>query len=331
MSDLATDAGVAPEVFQSYRRLRDECGRVELPDRKMIELVGDDAVGWLQGQATNDLRNLQPGAYVNFCLCKPTGQIESVNSLWVMNGRTIVMSDQAGIDVLLDRLQRLVILERVSAEVPDVQLIFVQGPTASQYLSQFLTLPQLNCGEGTIDGVDVTVLRSNKTGSGGWVVMVPTAATEVAQRIVSDLSTIDREAYRIACLEFGTPAMGADIDSKVLPPELGKAFESANISYKKGCYMGQEVLMRIYSRGHTNRTWMGMFTSDPVSAGDLIVHPRRDNAGVITNFANSPDMGFIAAGFVRREIAYNGELVTIQTATGPVEAELQQMPLLDLG
>jgi len=331
MSDLATDAGLSPEILKSYRLLRDECGRVDLPDRRMVELVGDDAIGWLQGQATNDLRNLQPGAYLNFCLCKPTGQIEAVCSLWVLEGRTIVMSDSAGIEVLLDRLQKFVILERVTATRPDVQLIFIQGPMATSYLGEFIALPQLNCGTGTVEGVDVTVLRSNKTGSGGWVVVVPNEANAVVSHVTKGLGSISREAYRIACLEFGTPAMGIDIDSKVLPPELGKAFESAHINYKKGCYMGQEVLMRIYSRGHTNRTWMGLFTASPVAPGDTITHSRRGEAGVITNFAESPDMGYIAAGFIRREVAYNGELVQVQTAQGPVEAEIQHMPLLELG
>ncbi|MFX6234584.1 tRNA-modifying protein YgfZ, partial [Acinetobacter baumannii] len=66
-------------------------------------------------------------------------------------------------------------------------------------------------------------------------------------------------------LRAGNPRLGGDTTQKTLPPELGPAFESRTVSYTKGCYMGQEVLMRIHSRGHTNRTWVCLTSAEPLT------------------------------------------------------------------
>jgi folate-binding Fe-S cluster repair protein YgfZ len=95
--------------------------------------------------------------------------------------------------------------------------------------------------------------------------------------------------------------------------------------------MGQEVMMRIHSRGQVNRIWMGLYTDALVRPGDTIKHRNRADAGVVTSAFDSPDYGFIAAAYIRRESAYEGEQVTVVTAEGEVGAELLQMPILRVG
>lgn len=321
----------SPNLENSHRLLREACGRVLLPNRVLIELGGNDAKGWLQGQVTNDLRNLQLGGFMGSCLCKSTGQLEAILSLWSLPNRLILIGDQASAAVLAERVKKMVILEEVHIEDRPMHVLYIQGPRATETLSQWMTLPQLSAGETEMDGVPVTVLRSNRSGYGGWVVALSATATEQIATLESALPVIEEEAYRVACLENGAPQFGVDTDAKTLLPELGTAFESNYISYKKGCYLGQEVLMRIHSRGQVQRKWMGLFTNDLVEPGDRILHPRRSEVGIVTSAADSPDHGYIAAGFIRREVAYSGEIVTIETARGPIEAELQEMPILHMG
>ncbi len=63
-------------------------------------------------------------------------------------------------------------------------------------------------------------------------------------------------AWRLFWLEKNKPNWIFDIREKTLPPELGDEFAAKHINYNKGCYTGQEVLQRIHSRGHTNKTWI---------------------------------------------------------------------------
>ena len=330
MSETTTEPLLSQSVRDGYHLLRNGAGHLLPPGRGVLELHGGDRKGWLQGQITNDLRHFQPASFLQFCMCSPTGQLEAACGLWGLYNRFIVSSDINGLNVLRHRVDKMVILEDVTVVEPDVVMVNIQGPLATERLSKYVDLPSLNAADVEFEGVPVTVLRSNRTGSGGWVILVPKNASQVLDVIRQEFPAIDPLAYKIACLEFGTPTLGVDTTSKTLPPELGPMFESATINYKKGCYQGQEVLMRIHSRGHVNKIWMGLYTDELVEAGDPIFHPGRGEIGVITSAVESPDYGFIAAGYVRREAAYSGEEIVVQSALGKVSGELVDMPILKI-
>jgi folate-binding protein YgfZ len=161
-------------------------------------------------------------------------------------------------------------------------------------------------------------------------VWVPREAGPAIDALTGDFDSISREAYNIARLEAGIPLYGADMNARTLPPEMGAQFEARHISYKKGCYTGQEVLMRIHSRGHTNRTWVGLLSDDPLEIGAPIAHSLRADAGTVTSSVFSPDYGYLGAAMVRNELAFDGEMVKVRTERGDVEAEVRRMPILRL-
>jgi len=207
----------------------------------------------------------------------------------------------------------------------------VQGPEATHELAKVVELPLMDAAEVDLAGSKVACLRTNRSGFGGWTLVVTPKDGAAGDILRRSFSEVDPEAYRIACLEAGTPRFGVDTNSRTLPPELGQAFESSHISYKKGCYLGQEILMRMHSRGHANRSWMGLLLEAPVKEGDAIRHRDREDAGVVTTAVESPEFGPIAGAYLRREACYSGEIVHVLTSEGPVEAEVQEMPLLRLG
>jgi folate-binding Fe-S cluster repair protein YgfZ len=100
------------------------------------------------------------------------------------------------------------------------------------------------------------------------------------------------------------------------------------VSYKKGCYTGQEVLMRIHSRGHTNRTWMALTSDTEMPVGARVRHRNRDDAGVVTSAGDSPDYGPIAGAMLRAEAAIPNENVEVETSEGWVPARVHLMPIL---
>jgi len=330
MSETTIEPLLNSSVREGYHLLRNGAGHLLPPGRGVVELRGGDRKGWLQGQVTNDLRHFQPASFLQFCMCSPTGQLEAACSLWGLEDRFIIASDANGLEVLRHRVEKMVILEDVTVSNPESVMVNIQGPLATERLAKYVELPSLNAADVDFNGTTVTVLRSNRTGSGGWVVLIPKSAPEILKIIQDEFPVIDSLAYKIACLEFGTPTLGVDTNSKTLPPELGPMFESATINYKKGCYQGQEVLMRIHSRGHVNKIWMGLYTDELVQSGDPIFHPSRGEVGVITSAYESPDYGFIAAGYVRRETAYSGEEVVIHSGVAKVGGELVDMPILKI-
>lgn len=304
--------------LEGYRLLRESCGYYS-PDLVLIEVTGSDRKEWLQGQATNDLRPLDLGRKVSFCFCEPTGQIIAVCDLVDLGERYLLSCDRLSAPAVLNRFESMVILEDVQARVLDLSVVSVEGPAATKQLSELMQLPSLDGGLTRHEDLEVWAAKQNRTGLGGWDLWSasPSALTEA-------LPPIGFEAFNVARLEAGEPIFGSDIGPKVMPPELGPKFESKHVSYNKGCYTGQEVLMRIHSRGHTNKTWVGLVCAAKMQVGAVISADGREDAGSVTSAAVSPEFGPIAAGFVRNEFTGQGTVVRI----GDVEAEVRQMPLL---
>jgi len=224
----------------------------------------------------------------------------------------------------------MVILEDVEAKdlTSEFALFTVQGPNASRALQRHIPLPTLDAADAEGENGPVTVLRSDRTGSGGWDLLVPRSNSALPAALRKTFEPILPEAFDAARLEAGIPAAGRDWDCRTLPPELGPAFEASHISYRKGCYTGQEVLMRIHSRGHTNRTWVALISDRPMGAGSGVSHPRRKDAGVVTSSCHSPDFGFVAGAMLRNEALSEGDSVFVQNGRETIEAEIRYMPIL---
>lgn len=316
---------------EGYALLRSGCGLVSLQPFRALALTGDDRKGWLQGQTTQDLRPLEVGGSTLSCQVSPTGQLEAFYGLWALPDQLVLITATESVEAILNRVQRMVILEDVRAEVLDAELVSVQGPEATRRLGKLLPLPPLDAGTADFEGARVLALRSDRTGSGGWDLVVPRTADRALAALRHEFPEIPLEAFWTASLEAGIPRFGVDTDRKTLPPELGPAFEAATVAYDKGCYTGQEVLQRIHSRGHTNRTWVGLIASQPLDRGWPVTVDGHQERGVVTNAAESPEFGFIGAGYVRNELAFDGTPVRIRGPHGTVEAEVQLMPLLRLG
>lgn len=305
--------------------LRHGCGLRLLADRTVIVLRGQDAKGWLQGQATQDLRPLNPGGSSAFCLCSATGQLRAICQVWALHDRLIVTTESSTAAALSERVEHMVILEDVRSSQPPVELWSLQGPGATAALSRLADPPKLDAGDAGIAGAPVALLRSMRTPKGGWDIVAPlgSAVGAALRELAEETAGAD---WRAAEIEAGIPRFGIDADAKTLPPELGPAFEEAHISYAKGCYMGQEVLMRMHSRGHTNRTWRGLLTADRVEAGATVEHPARKDAGRVTSACTSPAHGPIATAMLRNEAARVGDRVIIHHAGAEIEAEVLELP-----
>ena len=259
-----------------------------MTDLVAVALGGEDRTDWLQGQITNDLRGLHFGEVLDFCVCEPTGQLLAPCRAQILPDQILILLPKACLTSFLDRVEQMVITEDVLAKVQDFRVVSLQGPRACQFLP----------GE-------VTAVPSDRTGFGGYDILLPDAASLAAPEA-------DPADWESARLEAGIPIYGVDMGPRTLLPEMGPVFESRNISYKKGCYTGQEVLMRIHSRGHTNQTWMGIVLEGSVSVGSPVSHSAREDAGVVTSVANSPRFGPIATAMMRRE-ATEGEVLVSGT------------------
>ena len=265
-----------------------------------MDLTGADARDWLQGQVTQDLRPLTAGSSTRGCLCKPTGQLLAHLEIWDLGDALRLLVHERELPALLARIEEAVIVEEVEANVIPARVLHAFGGA---------TVPE---GE---------VRARSRTGSAGFDAAVQALPLlgEVPRSGDGGMGerALDPDsphpplrgdfpqggkslAFDALTLAAGEPIPGLDTTEKTLPPELGSAFEAATISYRKGCYTGQEVLMRLHSRGHTNRTWRGVLSPVPLEAG-MAVTANGAEVGRVTRAAEHPALGFIAGAFLRRE------------------------------
>ena len=122
----------------------------------------------------------------------------------------------------------------------------------------------------------------------------------------------DLEILRI---EAGIPRFGAEIDRATLPQEAG--LEEVAISFRKGCYIGQEVISRIKSVGHVNRLLVRLRLPTKAKPGDVLCHGERE-AGRLGSAVLSPRHGPIGLAIVRREAAAPGTRLSLPSGEAEV-------------
>jgi folate-binding protein YgfZ len=194
----------------------------------------------------------------------------------------------------------------------------------------------LPAGSGT-ESIATRRQDAGAPGIGGFDLFIPNSSLgAVADKLITAAKQIGGracgwQAFETARIEAGIPRFGVDMDETNLPLECG--IENRAISYKKGCYIGQEVINRIHSFGHVNKELCGLRLADPASAG-LPLPKRGDKlfrdgkeVGYITSAVKSPLLNAdIALGYVRREANQVGIELNLRTATGESLAKIVELP-----
>lgn len=251
-------------AFSDYERLGREGGVFSLDDHCIIEFSGTEWKDWLQGQITNDIRLLTPEKSLSFCLCKPTGQILAPGDLHEVDGKGWMVVPLSAAPAVLQRVEQMVILEDCVAHILD------------------------------------HILTHHIPGSDG----LPAKRTLWPghdSHLLYEGELLSRDAYLLATLEAEIPLWGDDIDEFKFPAEMGSAYEAKTMSYTKGCYTGQEVNHRLFSRGHTNKTW-GVYVSEhELQAGHEVHDSEGTKIGTVTRSAHHPGYGWLVGAFVKNE------------------------------
>ena len=183
-------------------------------------------------------------------------------------------------------------------------------------------------------------MRTDYAGPGGWdLILDDVNATRVLERLAAaGVRQAGRETLVVLSIEAASPRWGAELTEEVIPLEAG--LRARAISETKGCYTGQEVIIRILHRGHVNRLLRGILLGDnaPPAAGTELVRPGETKAVArITSSCASPRYGeTIGLGYVRREIEPPAELLLagsdnrVRVVALPFDAAAQGEPAAGL-
>ena len=321
-----------PEVLAQWTAVRQRCGLLDGSLRALLRLGGADRTTFLQGMVTNDVANLKEGQGAPAALLTIQGKIVSDLRIYVL-AEEIWLDVPAGrAEAVREALERFIIADDVEfvAAGPCAPLAAIEGPeservftaaTGAQPPSQAF---EHACVE--LDGVTLRAAAVSHAGERGFLFFGPPDAGAALRRrcAAAGAEAVGSAALDILRVEAGIPWHGRDMDESTLISEVGL---EEMISFRKGCYLGQEVVERVAARGQVHRKLVGLVCDgNEVPAADTALTLDGKDAGRLTSAVWSPGRGaVIGLGYLRRELCAPGSAVEIALAT-PRHAVVEPLP-----
>ncbi len=316
---------------------RKTAGWCDLSYRGKICLSGKDRVRFLHNLVSNDIQRLQVGEGCYALFLEPKGHIITDMRVYALEDSFLLETEPGQENRLARLLDRYRFREKVTIEKVTEQwgILSVNGPLAREWISQFLNqtiepLPENHFVRKEWKGRAIFLMGTTFTGESGFHLWVSWGQIEEVARELWNLrpekaQAIGYQAWEILRIEAGIPRLGPELNEKIIPLEA-ELYHA--ISETKGCYIGQEIIARILSRGHTNRNLRGLrVKGDQVpEPGDLLVAEDQE-IGWITSATWSPTLEQpIALAYIRREYAQPGTTIKIQRAEKQISAQVTQLP-----
>ncbi len=308
--------------------------------RGVVQVTGSDAARWLDGMVSNDVTVIGPERDRNGCYA----------TLLTVKGRVIadlhVLAREDGfwmetaafaVSEACERLERFIVADDVtlSDRSDDFLRISVEGPGATPALAGLsgaaLEEVARECWtSGTIAGQELVMARFGFSGEDAWQLFASRDGEPALCAALADAGLPRRgtEALEVLRIEAGVPRLGPELDEEVFPDE---ARLDAAISRTKGCYTGQEIVARLYSRGAVNHLLVGLRFEGRPPARDAALFAGEKRSGEVTSACLSPFAGPIALGYVRREHAEPGTELRCEDPDGALDATVTPLPVVAAG
>jgi folate-binding protein YgfZ len=254
--------------------------------RAFLRASGPDALDFLHRMSTQDLNRLRPGESAYAAFLTPRGHLLGEGHVLVREGDVLLALERGALAGTRAHLEGLVIMDDVLFEdlSPGLRALPVFGPSAAD-----------RCAAAAPGARAVPTTRRGAPCVELWLApeaLEPARAALAAAGAVP-LAPEDLEVLRVL---GGVPRWGIDMDERRLPMEAGLTREA--ISFTKGCYVGQETVMRATARGHLQRGLVQLSLPPATPAGARLAAAGQE-VGEVTSAVDGPE-GRIGLGYVRR-------------------------------
>jgi len=315
----------------AYQAARQRAASIDRSSRGRIVVSGRDRATYLQGLLTNDVVALAPGSGCYAAYLTPQGRM--ISDLWVYELGDVMLLDLPSLDTrnaVLTKLDQFIFSEDV--QLGDVTDAFAQiavvGPDAARVVSDLMgqSAPTAEhaCVRAEVAGGAAIVTRVTDAGEPGFDLYVERLRLPLLRQALeaAEVTAVDADTAEVLRVEAGIPAFHHDMTEETIPLEAG--IEARAINRNKGCYVGQEVIVRVLDRGHGRvaRKLAGLTIEGHAvpAPGAAVKHGDKD-VGAITSAVESPALHRpIALAYLQRDVLEPGTAVTVDGANGVVAA-----------
>jgi folate-binding protein YgfZ len=261
---------------------------------------------FLNGLVTNDVKSLAEHRWMPALFPTVQGRLIGAVRIARIKDGFLIDTERASHEAVLKTISRFTLAGdfKVADLTDQSTMLSLQGQRAGEIAGKVLKTIVADLKRNEVSELEgVTVIHATQTAEDGFDLVVDSAR---AGKLVQDLqdagaTPVDQETFEILRIEAGIPRFGRDVDDSIVIPETN--LDDA-VSYTKGCYVGQEIIVRIKHRGHPAKKLVGLKSERPLEPGESI-----------TSAAVSPRVGNIGLGYVRYESIEPGTKVVLDNET----------------
>lgn len=326
------------DVLAEYAAVRNEgAGLLDLSARGRVRVNGSEAVQFLNGMITNDLKTLAEGHWMPAAFPSVQGRLIAMSRIAHDRGGFLIDTESTTRERVLQVLNRFTLAGdfHVLDLHSETSLLSLQGKAAETILRAVLkenhpSLEKFRLRRARWQDAEIIVLRANHTAENGFDLFVANkhAAALWKALTLEGARPVGREALEILRIEAGLPLYGVDMDETKIVTEAN--LDDA-VNYTKGCYIGQEIIARIHWRGHVAKKMTGI-TSDAtnnVSKDSRIRSTTGQEIGKVTSSVYSPILGkTIVMAYLKYDYLKPGTDVIIATEDQEIPGRVTELPFV---
>lgn len=322
--------------LDQYQAVRNGgAGWRQLTGRGLIEVSGTEAVPFLNGMITNDVKTLEDGHWMSAAFPNVQGRLIAYVRMLNRGGNYLFETEAATHGPVFQALYRFTFAGDFKvADLTGTHTVFtIQGAGAKAVVEQLLNSDATNVERNrvvTATGAsgNATAIRATHTAEDGFDLIVDEAEANTFRAVIATTTAIpiSDPVWEVLRIEAGIPRFGIDMTAtnvvlETVPEEA--------VSYTKGCYVGQEIIARIHWRGHVAKQLTGLKLDGPASHDEQLVTADGRDAGRITSVAYSPALDqWVALGVVKYDQLGAGTALKIGAADSERTAVVAGLPLV---
>jgi folate-binding protein YgfZ len=320
-------------IEQEYTAARMSSVMIDASAWGRLKFTGKNRVDFLHRMSTNDLLPLAIGQGAGTVFTTPIARIIDRAVVYVRADDVLLLTSRGNQSRVAQWLRKYIFFNddvQLKDVTDETGMISLYGVMANQMLAHvagedLATLPVHHWRAAQIAGIEAMIARADPiAGSGFHLICDHDAQIQVWQTLLAaGVVPLSEETYQVLRVEAGQPEFGRELGEEYIPLEANLWND---VSFKKGCYTGQEIIARMESHQKLAKRLVGLrFDEQVLLPASLWIADHE--AGVVTSVVHSPALGWIGLGYLKTSGGLEAQVVQSRSDDGAVSATIAALPM----
>ena len=319
-------------INEKYAAAQTGCVMIDASAWGRLKFTGKNRVDFLHRMSTNDLLPLKIGQGAGTVFTTPIARIIDRTVVYARADDVLLLTSR-GNQARVAQWLRKYIFFNDDVQIKDVTdetgMISIYGATANDVIEQVIsqdlsTLPLHHWQAVQIASAEVMIVRADPVASGGFHLILDRAALAQVWQALLEVGVVplSEDTYQVLRVEAGQPEFGHELGDEYIPLEANLWND---VSFKKGCYTGQEIIARMESRQKLAKRLTGLRFAESVTLPASLWIDDHE-AGVVTSVVHSPALGWIGLGYLKLSGGVETQVVQSRSTERLVPTAVSALP-----